>query len=206
MSKKTKKDGIYNNAIKNRVVIMTLILFIVIPVLFCTAYLTSTYTNNKPNPLEDKEYTKSSISYINKNLFEIEDIRLSRWNVVDYNDEPLSSANVNFYYEIGDAIDDDIKSIKIDSYVCYNWANKSFGTSTASFSSFNTNKTSSTINFNATFEKKPFFFVSLDLNDDVRFITSFTCYYSVNGETVSTIYVVESSYKDLYASGVTGLQ
>ncbi|MFI3252096.1 MAG: hypothetical protein R3Y60_03030 [bacterium] len=203
MATKEKKEGIYSKAIKNRVIIMLVIIFIMLPILFSIGLFTSTYTSTKPNPFSEDIYTKTSIKYLNENKFEIDRYDLKTFKV-EVDGEGMENGSVILNLALGAKIDTNItsSSITISSYVCYNWANVTSSNMSRSIS-YNSNTTvSGTID--TTFNQRPYLFVNIDLLNDARILTKFTwSETNSEGETISLNYVVESSFKDLYVSDST---
>ncbi len=204
MPKTQKKENIYTKAVKNRLIIMIIIIFIIAPTLFIIGLFTSTYTNNKPNPVADtdtKIHIHSSIGEISKTKFVINDFYLSAFKV-EVDDEFLENGYWEITVDLGKKIDENISStyIKFETFLCYNWINYTesiYNTST----SLNKDTTYGDIINADIIEKKPYFFVKIDLKKDARFITRMT--WTENGTEV--YYVVEHDYNDLYISGLTNL-
>lgn len=202
-----EKENIYAKAVKNRVLIMLIILFIITPILLCTGLLVSTYTSNVANPFT-VEYTETSIEYLNENKFRINEYYLSTF-AVEVDDEPNDEAKSSIYIEIGKTVDKNITSsaVTIKSYTCYNWANFSSTQAQTSLNlSTNGTNTNLTTSFDATFNKRPYFFINIDLQKDAKFLTMFTVKEVIDNVEVEVNYLVKSTFKDLYISGETNLQ
>lgn len=206
---KEEKVSFYDKLLKNRVIIMVIIIFIITPLLFCVGLLTVTYTNNKPNLFPDVEYTKTSIEYLNKNKFEVEEYTLTRF-ALNLEDEYYSDGQIELDVDLGSRIDKNIANdarISIQFGVCYNWVNESSTKSNrTAYVGANSSSVALSITFDATFEKKPFFFKTVDIQKDVRFVTMFSWDEQKDGEATTVYYLVESSFDDLYVSGTTLLQ
>lgn len=100
-------ENFYDKLIKKRVPIMVFIIFILLPLLFCIGYLTNTYKDNKPTPFADYEYTKTSISDLNKNKFEIEEFYLSKFALFEEG-EIYDDGQIYLTMTVGERIDTSI--------------------------------------------------------------------------------------------------
>lgn len=206
MSNTEKKPGIYTKALSNRKIIMFSLIFLIIPILFALGFMISLYSDNKPNPFADYEYKTTTLNHITENKFVINDFYFDKFAVED-EDGGLENAKIEIDINLGKKIDQNIigSSITVKSHIVYNWAN----VSTAQLSrtiSFNSNTSISTSNFDASFDKKPFFFKTIDLQKDARIITMFSWKETINNEEIEVNYLVELDFDDLYVSGTTLLQ
>lgn len=205
-------ENFYDKLIKKRVPIMVFIIFILLPLLFCIGYLTNTYKDNKPTPFADYEYTKTSISDLNKNKFEIEEFYLSKFALFEEG-EIYDDGQIYLTMTVGERIDTSIPksaNIYLEMYVCYNWSNitssKSSSTLYLDYSTGNYSKETQIKNFDATFDTNPFFFKSVNLQKDIRILTMLSWNEKQDDGTEEKVYyLVESSYSDLYISGTTEL-
>lgn len=206
---KKEKVSFYDKLLRNRVIIMVFVIFIITPLLFCVGLLTVTHSNNKPDMFSDIEYTKTSINYINKNKFAIDEFYLNKFSL-NIEDECFDNGQVELTVDLGSRIDKNIANdanVSIQFGICYDWANVSSSKSTRTvYVGANSGSVDLSITFDATFEKKPFFFKTIDIQKDVRIMTLFSWDELINDESTKVYYLVESSYKDLYVSGTTQLQ
>ncbi len=202
---KTENISFFDKLVKNRLIIMLVSIFILFPLLFVVGFYTATYTTNKPNPFEDQDYKKSSLSYISNNKFKIDDFYLSQFYYEDTNGNPVDDGKITFKIDIGAIKDSNIvnNSVKIETYVCYNWVDfsSSRGYTTSTFST--TEKTYTITGFNLEFDRNPYLFVNVNGKNDARFLTAFTWTEKVNGVESEVIYVVENDIKDLVRADVT---
>lgn len=202
MAKNT--TSFYDKLLEKRKSIMLVIIFVLTPLLFMIGLLTVTYTNNKPNPFADVEYTKTTIEELNDTKFEIEKFYLSTFALF-LEDEVFTNAEIELAVDLGKRVDSSLSSseaITVEYYLCYNWTN--YTSKTKKTISANINMTStgkSSLVFDATeINRNPFFFKSIDLQKDARILTMFSWYETIDGESQKVNYLVESSFNDLYIS------
>lgn len=206
MSNTEKKQGIYNKAVSNRLIIMLTMIFLIIPILFASGFMLSVYQDNKPNPFSDYDYKKTTLNHITNNKFVINDFYFDTF-AVENEDGGYENAKIEIIIDLGKKVDQNITSttIAVKSYVAYNWANVTT-TQLSKTISFNNTSSMYTSSFDASFDKKPFFFKTIDLQKDARIITMFSWKETINNEEVEINYLVELNFNDLYISGTTELQ
>ncbi|MFI3329699.1 MAG: hypothetical protein R3Y05_04305 [bacterium] len=207
MAKQNKISSAYSTAISKRVPIMLGLIGIIL-ILTVGVLCTSTYINNKPNPLLSLEEDSSkivehtTIEWLNENKFGINEFYFSRFYLEDLDGNTLENGSINFKVDLGNKKDDAISgdNVTISTTACYNWANESFASTSTSISFKGYSERLSIINIDATFDKKPFFFKKIDLKKDVYFVTTFQVVELVDGESITMVYAVTQDYNDLLNS------
>ncbi|MFI3328929.1 MAG: hypothetical protein R3Y05_00430 [bacterium] len=207
MTKKENKTSIYDTLLKYRKLIMLSAFLIVAPIFLIVAFYTTSYKTNKPDPFASVSYVSSTIEEINNTKFKIEEYYIETFYGQTAIDEDGNQSylgdgdggKIVFKLDTGAAVDTNIvgDSLRVEVYATYNWVNYTSGKGSSNSINIPSNLSTITIsNFVTDWNKKPFWFVKVDL-EDVNFITSFSWTEEINGESKTVTYVIESDYDDL---------